>query len=207
MSETAAPVTTGYGTTTKVLHWATVLVLSAQFVVGYLLDFDDDPAEEAREARAERLEERADRDESREDALDARADALEDAEGGDGAGAVLDLVLTGDEPLLTAHVTLGLTVLLLAVVRLVRRRVVPLPPWAEQLGEAERRWEHRTEQVLFLALVAMPASGLGVLFVDDGILPVHVASHVVFFAAIAAHVGLVLKHQLVDRDGLLRRML
>ena len=118
-----------------------------------------------------------------------------------------DRATSGDEPVLTTHVALGLSLLLLALVRLVRRRVVPLPPWAETLGEGERRLAHRTEQVLYLTLVVMPLSGLGVLLVDDDLLPVHVASHVTFFVAIALHVGLVLKHQLLDRDRLLRRML
>jgi cytochrome b561 len=34
----------------------------------------------------------------------------------------------------------------------------------------------------------------------------HVASHVAFFVALAAHLGLVLKHQVIDRDRLGRRM-
>jgi len=42
---------------------------------------------------------------------------------------------------------------------------------------------------------------------DDVLLAAHIATHLVFFAALAVHVGLVLKHQLVDRDGLLKRML
>ena len=53
----------------------------------------------------------------------------------------------------------------------------------------------------------MPLSGIGLLLVDDDLLVLHVTTHVVFFAALAAHLGLVLKHQLVDRDRLLRRIL
>jgi cytochrome b561 len=207
MSETATSVPTGYSTTAKVLHWITLGVLLAQFLVGYRLDVED-PAEAAREARAERLEERADTapSESREEALEQRADALKDATGSD-SGAAVDRVLSGNEPLLSVHVGLGLTVLLLAVVRLVRRRVLDLPPWAETLTEAERRFAHRTEQALYLALVAMPLSGIGLLLVYDGLLPLHIASHVLFFVAFALHLGLVLKHQLLDRDRLLSRML
>lgn len=199
---------TGYGPVTKALHWATLLLLVAQFLVGYQLDLEDGPAEAAREARADRLEEQADLagDERREQALEERADALEDVDGAR-PGAVLDRVLSGDEPLLTTHVTLGLTVLVLALVRLARRRLVPLPPWAETLSETERKVAHRTEQFLYLSLVLMPLSGIGLLFLYDDLLPLHVASHVLFFVALAAHVGLVLKHQLLDRDRLLRRML
>ncbi|WP_275593114.1 hypothetical protein [Streptomyces deccanensis] len=39
------------------------------------------------------------------------------------------------------------------------------------------------------------------------VLLLHIAAQVVLHAAFAAHVGLVLKHQLVDRDHLLGRML
>ena len=35
----------------------------------------------------------------------------------------------------------------------------------------------------------------------------HIVSHIAFFVVIVLHVGLVLKHQVLDRDRLLRRML
>jgi cytochrome b561 len=204
VTDTRVETTTGYPLATKVLHWLTVLVLTAQLVVGYTLDVDDgrDRVEDALDARADRATSDAE-----EERLEELADAAHDRARDPDLGTVVDRVTSGDEPVLTAHVVLGLALLLLALVRLVRRRVVPLPPWAETLTEGERRLAHRTEQVLYLTLVLMPLSGLGVLLVDDDLLPVHVATHVTFFVAIALHVGLVLKHQLVDRDRLLRRML
>jgi cytochrome b561 len=42
--------------------------------------------------------------------------------------------------------------------------------------------------------------------VNEDALSLHVASHIAFFVSITLHVGLVLKHQLINRDGLLRRM-
>jgi cytochrome b561 len=204
VTDTRVETATGYPLATKVLHWLTVLVLTAQLVVGYTLDVDDgrDRVEDALDARADRATSDAE-----EERLEELADAAHDRARDPDLGTVVDGVTSGDEPVLTAHVVLGLALLLLALVRLVRRRVVPLPPWAETLTEGERRLAHRTEQVLYLTLVLMPLSGLGVLLVDDDLLPVHVATHVTFFVAIALHVGLVLKHQLVDRDRLLRRML
>jgi cytochrome b561 len=204
VTDTQVEAVTGYPLATKVLHWLTVLVLAAQLVVGYTLDVEDgrDRVEDALDARADRAG-----SEAEEERLEELADAAHDRARDQDAGAVLDRVSSRDEPVLTTHVVLGLTLLLLALVRLVRRRVVPLPPWAETLTEGERRLAHRTEQVLYLTLVLMPLSGLGVLLVEDGLLPVHVATHVTFFVAVTLHVGLVLKHQLVDRDRLLRRML
>jgi cytochrome b561 len=42
---------------------------------------------------------------------------------------------------------------------------------------------------------------------DDVTLGFHILSHVAFFIAFTLHVGLVVKHQLVDRDRLLNRRL
>ena len=50
-------------------------------------------------------------------------------------------------------------------------------------------------------------TGLWLVLVSDDAVALHVASHIAFFCAVAAHLGLVLKHQLIDRDRLLRRML
>lgn len=82
-----------------------------------------------------------------------------------------------------------------------------MPPWAPGLSQGERTLAHWTERVLYALLLWIPLSGLGLVFVSDDLLGAHVAGHVAFYVAIAAHVGLVLKHQLVDRDRLLRRML
>ena len=42
---------------------------------------------------------------------------------------------------------------------------------------------------------------------DDILLAVHIATHLAFFTALSVHVGMVFKHQFVDRDRLLNRML
>jgi cytochrome b561 len=175
----------GYRATTKALHWLTVVLLVGQMVVGYLLDVDDGGG----------------RGRGR-----GRGDDSGRGRGGDAEERLLDLALTGEEPLLSLHVGLGLGILLVAVLRLLWRRTGGLPPWAECLSEAERRWAHRTERVLYASLVVMPLTGLLLLAGDDDLLPLHVASHVVLYVAVATHVGLVLRHTVVRRDGLLSRM-
>jgi len=117
------------------------------------------------------------------------------------------LEVFGDNRLLTAHVVLGLTILVLATVRLWWRRRSTLPPWAPGLSTAERTLAHWTERALYTLLFVMPLSGLWLVLISDDAVAVHVASHVAFFVAVTAHVGLVLKHQLLDRDHLLRRMI
>ncbi len=56
-------------------------------------------------------------------------------------------------------------------------------------------------------LFVIPLTGLWLVLVNDDAVAIHVAAHVAFFVVFAAHIGLVLKHQLIDRDRLLRRML
>lgn len=108
-----------------------------------------------------------------------------------------DLELFGDDGLLTVHVVLGVSILLPAGFRLWWRRRTTLPPWAPGLSSTERTLAHWTERALYLVLFAIPLTGLWLVL----------AAHVVLSVALAIHVGLVLKHQLLDRDGLLRRML
>ena len=169
-----------YGLVTRVLHWLTVVALLAQFTIGYTLDAGGSGRGRGR------------------------------GRGGDsgrGRGRGGDLEVFGEDRLLTAHVLLGVTILLLAVVRLSWRRRSSLPPWAEGLSALERTIAHWTERTLYLLLFVIPLTGLWLVLVSDDALALHVASHIAFFCAIAAHLGLVLKHQLIDRDHLLRRML
>jgi cytochrome b561 len=114
----------------------------------------------------------------------------------------------GDDRLLTVHVILGGTILALGVIRLVWRLATPLPPWAETLTHGERTLAHWTERALYALMFAIPLTGLWLIIADDDDARTpHIVSHIAFFVVIVLHVGLVLKHQLVDRDRLLRRML
>lgn len=175
-----------YHLVARILHWTMLIALLAQFVLGYGIDRADDLLEWP-----------------------------------------VDRWFAGEEDVLVVHVGLGLVILLLATVRLLWRRAAGLPPWAPGLSELERRISHRVEQVLYAAMFLIPLTGIALVLLsgddwelgqrqwrapvelldDDVLLGAHIAAHVAFLAALAAHVGMVLKHQLVDRDGLLRRML
>lgn len=169
-----------YGVVTRTLHWVTVAAIATQFTVGYLMDVGGG------RGRGRGRGEGPGRGRGR---------------GGEGVDPF------GDDVLLTVHVVLGLTVLALAIVRLWWRRRTPLPPWAPTLSARERVIAHWTERALYGSLFAIPLSGLWLVLVSDDAVGVHVAFHLVFFVAFAAHVGLVVKHELVNRDGLLSRML
>ena len=171
----------GYGLVTKSLHWAIAAAIAAQLVVGYLLEGESGRGR-------------------------GRGRGGESGQGRGRGGDDLDVF--GDDSLLTLHVVLGLTILTLATVRLVWRRTTPLPPWAPTLSAGERTLAHWTERALYVLMFAIPITGLTLVFTgDDDLLLLHVTTHIAFFVVITLHVGLVLKHQLVDRDRLLWRML
>jgi cytochrome b561 len=208
----------GYGVVTRFLHWLTVFAILGQFVVGYTMDFDEasDRAKDRFKDEADRLEEDAEgRGEAAEEQVEAEIEAREDTldAGKDHqASEVFSDVLTGNAfsdglSLPELHVSLGLFVLVLAAVRLVWRRTTPLPPWAEHLSAGERRLEGRLEKLLLALLFVVPATGLLLVAAGDDWLPVHVAAQIVFLVAIAAHVGLVLRHTVVRRNRHLARML
>ena len=186
------PVVAAYTRTSRALHWGTALVLAAQFTVGYLLD-DDDGGRGRGRGRGE------DSGRGR-----GRGGDRDEASGGGDDGGPLGL---DDDGLLTLHVVLGVTILALAVARVLWRRHAGLPPWAETLSHGERTLAHWTEKALLALLFVIPLTGLWLVLVSDDALTIHVASHIAFYVALAAHLGLVLKHQLIDRDRLLERML
>ena len=128
------------------------------------------------------------------------------------------------------HKSIGLVALTVAVLRLLARRGGQLPDWAPTLSVSERKFVHRAEQVLYAAMFVMPISGY--LYVMAGGYGVnlfgavelgnpigereslaiaakwtHILSGYALLLALAGHVGLVLRHQLILKDGLLHRML
>jgi cytochrome b561 len=189
--------THGYGAVTRLLHWLTFALLLGQFAVGYTMTTEESAADAAADRVHDSKEQCKDRpDEERcEDEVDRREDELD--ERADDAEGPSEL-----------HVGLGLAILALAVVRVLWRRVGGLPPWAPALNHAERTLEGWLERVLLLLLFAIPLSGLLLVGTgEDDYLPLHVAAHVAFFVVVGLHVGLVLKHTVIQRDRHLARML
>jgi len=105
------------------------------------------------------------------------------------------------------HVLRWLSILLLALVRVLWRATTSLPPWANHLSPGERRLEALLEKALLTLLFVVPGTGLALLALGDDWLPLHIGAQLMLLAAIAAHVGLVLRHTVVHRDRHLARML
>jgi cytochrome b561 len=176
---------TGYGSLSKICHWLVVALFAFQFAAANIM---------------------------------LRLDGGETALG------------LGQAVYYNWHKSIGLVALVVAVARLLARRSGQLPPWAPMLSAGERKFIHRAEQLLYAAMFVMPVSGFlyvmaggfGVTLFGVAELPnpigtwpllataakwTHIASAYALVAALAGHVGLVLWHTLVLRDGLLRRML
>jgi cytochrome b561 len=187
----------GYGVVTKLLHWLTVVAIAAQFVVGWTMSAGDDSARDGFEQRMDRLEEQAEaQGEAAEERWDAEEKRLDEARPD-----------SDDDGPSTLHIVLGLSIMGLALVRLLWRRTTPLPPWAEHLSARERTLEHWLERLLLTMLLVTPATGLLLVAGEDDWLPVHVTAQLALLALIAVHVGLVLQHTVVRRDRQLARML
>jgi cytochrome b561 len=130
--------------------------------------------------------------------------------------------------LINFHKSLGMTVFLLVLIRIVVRVVAgrpPLPP----MQAWQRAAASMTQGLLYVAMIALPLTGyLGSSFNKFGTrfwglpLPmwgwddpglrkifftVHTVSAWILIALIALHVAGAIKHQLLDRDGLMTRML
>jgi cytochrome b561 len=130
--------------------------------------------------------------------------------------------------LINFHKSLGMTIFLLVLIRIVVRLVYgrpPLPP----MRPWQRAAASATQGLLYVAMVGMPLTGyLGSSFNKYGtrfwgiLLPkwgwddkgmrqlffgIHEVCAWILIALIALHIAGALKHQLIDRDGLLRRML
>lgn len=208
----------GYGVVTKSLHWLTVAAILGQFLVGYSMDFDRalDRQEDQFDAEADRLQEAVEgQGEAAEERVEAEIEQREaeiEARDDEQPAEVFSAVVTGEAfdgsfSLPELHVSLGLFIIVLAVVRVWWRRATPLPPWAQHLSDRERRLEGQLEAFLLTLLVAVPATGLLLVATGDHWLPLHITAQIALLVAIAVHVLLVLKHTLFQRNKHLSRML
>ncbi|HEU4850701.1 MAG TPA: cytochrome b [Telluria sp.] len=128
------------------------------------------------------------------------------------------------------HKWAGVTILLLATVRLLWRLKHPAPPLPDTMPRWEKLAANGSHLLLYVLLFAVPLSGYfytlaaGVPVVYFGVieLPVligrdpalkevlettHFGLNLLLAATVAVHVLAALKHQFIDRDSVLRRML
>lgn len=128
------------------------------------------------------------------------------------------------------HKSLGLVALVFAVARLVNRRAGELPPWAPTLSPLEQKLIHAVEPMLYGAMLLMPvtgflycmAGGYGVTLFGVWELPnpigpapfiaslsraLHVVAAFGLLLPLGLHLGIVLGHHHLAKDGMIGRML
>lgn len=146
-----------------------------------------------------------------------------------GIGVAMVSSLADYSWLVAIHRPLGIAILLLAILRLINRKLTKLPPFPPTMSPAERLIASSSEKLLYALMIALPLVGWGMLSAGHypivmfgslhlpPILPAHPmfyaflrGAHTVLayllFVTILAHLGAVLFHTLVMRDRILDRM-
>jgi cytochrome b561 len=141
---------------------------------------------------------------------------------------------------LALHKSIGITVLLLTLLRIGWRLTHPAPPLPDTMKAWEKWAAKATHFVFYLLLLAMPLSGWAMVSASPlikvhptvlyGVIPwpavpfpgldsdqlhgarklfnkTHGTLALVAYATIVLHVGAALKHQIIDRDDVLSRMI
>jgi len=147
-----------------------------------------------------------------------------------GIGVAMVASLGDYHRLVSLHRPLGISILILVVIRYVNRQFSTMPPFPPTMSEQERFMAHASEALLYTLLFVEPLVGWGMLsaarypIVMFGslhlfpILPHNVMLYAILrrthtylayllFLAFVAHFGAILFHTLVVRDGMLGRML
>lgn len=128
------------------------------------------------------------------------------------------------------HKWIGITVFLIAAARLAWRAGFPAPPFPPTMPAWQVRAARGVHALMYVLMLAIPvsgwlyssATGVSVSYLNVVPLPnlvakdkalaavlltLHQTLNVTLAVAVAAHIGAALKHQWIDRDRLLSRML
>jgi len=134
------------------------------------------------------------------------------------------------DTILTVHKSIGATVLLLALLRLVWRWTHPAPALPETMPRWKRIAAKADQALLYAVMFVMPVSGLidagafsqpvhyfflfdlpALVGLDEPLghaaFAVHKASALILYALLLLHAAAALHHHYVLKDGILRRML
>ncbi len=146
-----------------------------------------------------------------------------------GIGVAMVASLADYHVLISIHRPLGIAILILVVVRFVNRLLNPPPPFPATMARAERLAATASEYTMYGLMLVLPLVGWGMLsaarypIVLFGslhlpyILPHNVMLYAVLrqahtvlayllFLTFVAHLGAILFHTLIVRDGILKRM-
>jgi cytochrome b561 len=130
--------------------------------------------------------------------------------------------------LVAVHMTIGVTILVVVIVRIVNRFTAKPPNWPPTIGRLEGKIVSYSERLMYLLLLAQPLVGWAMVSAsgrsavvfgfplpriapfDDGVFfalrQTHSVLAYLLVIVIAAHVSAVLLHTITLRDGILSRM-
>ena len=146
-----------------------------------------------------------------------------------GIGIAMVASLGDYHSLVSIHRPLGISILILVVIRYVNRRLHALPPFPPTMSQQERFVAHASEVLLYTLLFVEPLVGWGmlsaarypiVLFGSVHLFPIlphsvtlyaalrktHTLLAYLLFLTFLGHFAAILFHTLIVRDGILRRM-
>jgi cytochrome b561 len=107
-----------------------------------------------------------------------------------------------------AHQALGLTILLLTLARIALRLTHGAPPLPPDMPPLLRRAAQVTHVAIYALLLAVPAAGMAAWSrLDRDLGELHGTLFGVLAALVALHVAAAVFHQVVLKDGLMRRMI
>jgi cytochrome b561 len=144
-------------------------------------------------------------------------------------GVAMVASLASYHVLVSIHRPLGITILILVVIRFVNRHMKPLPPFPATMSPTERLVASASERLMYGLMFVLPLVGWGMLsaarypvvlwgalhlppilpqnaLLFSGLRRLHTILAFLLFFTFMAHLSAVLFHTLVIRDGLLRRM-
>ena len=146
-----------------------------------------------------------------------------------GIGVAMVASLANYHKLVSIHRPLGILILLVVVTRYVNRRLSALPPFPATMSSQERLVATASERLFYALLFVLPLVGWGmlsaarypiVLFGSLHLFPIlphsvmfyavlrkaHTLLAYLLFLMFIAHLGAILFHTLIVRDGLFNRM-
>jgi cytochrome b561 len=146
-----------------------------------------------------------------------------------GIGVAMVVSLGDYHVLVSIHRPLGIAILILVVVRFVNRLINPPPPFPATMSHIERRAATASELAMYGLMLVLPLIGWGMLSAARYPIVLYGSVHMPFilphnamlyavlrkthtilayllFLTFTAHVGAILFHTLIVRDGMLKRM-
>ena len=144
-------------------------------------------------------------------------------------GVAMVVSLADYHLLVSIHRPLGIAILILVVVRFVNRLLDPPPPFPVTMSRLERRAATASELAMYGLMFVLPLVGWGMLSAAHYPIVLHGSLHLpfilphspvlytvlrrahtilayIFFVTFLSHVGAILFHTLIVRDGMLKRM-